>query len=1053
MDRTSARKTLRVARSTVRTPLVDQDRVRRLRAEAEAETRPEADEVAAIEPLPLAVRVYPAPAASRRAPDRRVWPRPDLVLVFDTETRTDASQRLTFGSYRCFIRGRCMEEGLFYADDLPDADLAVLTRYVRTHAAEVDDEGVRRLQLLTRREFVDKLYEVAYQARGLLVGFNLPFDLSRVAVNVVPARDRFAGGFALELWAYRGADARSRANPHRPRVGIKHIDSKRALIGFTGRLDIDKVDQIPEGSTTGRPDRHYVFRGHFLDLRRLAFALTDEGYSLDTACQAFDVTHGKQRATRHGRVTRAYIDYNRRDVLATWELTIGLLAEYDAHPIALQVTKAYSPASIGKAYLRVMGIPPVLERQPNFPAAYLGYAQSAFFGGRTSAHIRKVPVPVVYTDFLSMYPTVNRLMRLWQLVTAAEVRLVKHRERDITAFLRRITADRLFKPKTWTALTAFVRIIPDGDLLPTRGQYSESHDWQVAVNHLSGTPGEPRDALWFALPDIVASVLRTGRVPKILDAFRVEAHGCASSLTKTALCGAVSINPRRHDFFKVAIEERKRLKRRTDLSMDERARLDKALKVFASATSYGIYAEMNVQESDDPVTVRCHGLDAEPFTCRVAHPEVPGEYCFPPLASLITSAARLMLALLEDCVAEAGTYAMEDTDSMAIVATKDGGLVPCPGGPHRTKDGREAVQALTWAQVEQIAKRFERLSPYDRDAIPGSILKIEDDNFDPVTKRQRQLHCLAISAKRYVLFLKDRKGTPVLLRRGVNNAVDRWSEHGLGHLLNPTDPESDDREWIAYAWLRMIRRALGLSTRPLAFANVPAVGRVTVSSPGLFRPFAGLNDGKRYGQQVKPFNFGLTCFVRPLGHPPGVDAQRFHLFLPYESDPTRWLKAEWVDQYSGKTFHITTTGDHGSRRAARVKTYGELLHEYEQHPEAKCADASGHPCDKQTIGLLQRRHVRVASITYIGKESNRLEEVEAGLVHSAESVYTVYADPRRDAWNTTIRRALQKIPLKRFERLTGKSRRMLIDARTARRRPHRRHQALLIAIARKLGLL
>ena len=73
------------------------------------------------------------------------------------------------------------------------------------------------------------------------------------------------------------------------------------------------------------------------------------------------------------------------------------------------------------------------------------------------------------------------------------------------------------------------------------------------------------------------------------------------------------------DFFKVTIEERKRLGKRADLSAENRVRLDKALKVFANATSYGIYAEMNVQESDEPVTVRCHGLDARPFTCSVAH--------------------------------------------------------------------------------------------------------------------------------------------------------------------------------------------------------------------------------------------------------------------------------------------------------------------------------------------------------------------------------------------------------------------------------------------------
>jgi hypothetical protein len=148
-----------------------------------------------------------------------------------------------------------------------------------------------------------------------------------------------------------------------------------------------------------------------------------------------------------------------------------------------------------------------------------------------------------------------------------------------------------------------------------------------------------------------------------------------------------------------------------------------------------------------------------------------------------------MLALLERCVTDlSGTYAMEDTDSMAIVATQRGGLIECEGGAHR-KGGKPAIKALSWAQVAAIATRFEALNPYDRDAIPGSVLKIEEDNFDPKTKEQRQLWCLAISAKRCTLFLRDRNGEPALLREGVNNAEDRYSEHGLGHLLNPADPE------------------------------------------------------------------------------------------------------------------------------------------------------------------------------------------------------------------------------------------------------------------------
>src|SRR5215472_4118849 len=234
----------------------------------------------------------------------------------------------------------------------------------------------------------------------------------------------------------------------------------------------------------GKPEENYTFRGHFLDLRTLAFALTDKGYTLKAACEDFGVEHKKQVVKRHGVVTKRYIDYNRRDVLATSELAVKLLEEYDKHPINLQATKAYSPASIGKAYLRKMGIEPILSRQPDFPKRYLGYAQSAFFGGRTSAHIRKVSVPVVYTDFLSMYPTVNSLMNLWSFVTAKEI-VVEHCGSEIETFLRQLCANpgELFMPDTWKKLPAFVQVVPNGDILPSRGRYNpESNDWQVAVN-------------------------------------------------------------------------------------------------------------------------------------------------------------------------------------------------------------------------------------------------------------------------------------------------------------------------------------------------------------------------------------------------------------------------------------------------------------------------------------------------------------------------------------------------------------------------------------------
>ena len=250
------------------------------------------------DPLKLAIRVYPEPQrddADRKRGKLRHWRRPQRMLVFDTETRTDTAQALTFGGYRYYDRGICLEEGLFYGDDLPRADRATLEAYVSTHAAGTDRRrGVEKLQLLTRREFLEKLYAAGYDGRGLIVGFNLPFDLSRLAVSSGPTKDkRFAGGLSLALWDYVAVNGERKINKHRPRIAIKHIDSKRALKGFTGTLGADPVDLIPEGSETGEPEDDYKFRGHFLDLRTLAFVLTDRGHSLDSACKAFGVERGQ----------------------------------------------------------------------------------------------------------------------------------------------------------------------------------------------------------------------------------------------------------------------------------------------------------------------------------------------------------------------------------------------------------------------------------------------------------------------------------------------------------------------------------------------------------------------------------------------------------------------------------------------------------------------------------------------------------------------------------------------------------------------------------------
>ena len=287
------------------------------------------------------------------------------VLIFDTETRTDPSQRLMFGAYRfCRWAGDrlvCLLEGLMYADDLPEQDLRTIRDYWRRHKMQTGadqsmSDSAPTLYLISERQFVRLLYRACHEPgprrAAALVGLNLNFDISRLAVDWGESRtNKYANGFTLKLHeGYTNDDGELRDSPHHPRYGTKHLSSTKALKGFIAK-----------------------FTGHIIDVRTLMFALTNCGYSLETGSKAFGVPYSK-RKVEYGVVNPEAITYCREDVEATQRLYEQAMLEFDRHRIPLQASQAYSPASIGKAYLAGMGIRPrrigaSLAALPSYPAS------------------------------------------------------------------------------------------------------------------------------------------------------------------------------------------------------------------------------------------------------------------------------------------------------------------------------------------------------------------------------------------------------------------------------------------------------------------------------------------------------------------------------------------------------------------------------------------------------------------------------------------------------------------------------------------------------------
>ena len=145
------------------------------------------------------------------------------------------------------------------------------------------------------------------------------------------------------------------------------------------------------------------------------------------------------------------------------------------------------------------------------------------------------------------------------------------------------------------------------------------------------------------------------------------------------------------------------------------------------------------------------------------------------------------------------------------------------------------------------------------------------------------------------------------------------------------------------------------------------------------------------------------------------------LIAPYEPDSARWLDADWSNRYSGNSYRISTqpSGGHERPGVVTIKTFRDVLAEYANHPEDKSCGPDGQPSAASSAGLLRRRPVTVEGVRHIGKESNRLEDVQAGLMQDVDEVANSYDDYYTAVFLPIVVSRLRQLGIRETSRRTG----------------------------------
>src|ERR1017187_7321582 len=892
--------------------------------------------------LDLYFRAHTTPAtAQKEYRSKRRASQPKHALIFRCATTGDEKKDLLFGAYICaeledaeFI---AKEIGLFYREGHPD-EFRVLTRFVKDSAYELGSvEGFRRNVFL---KYV--------KANALIVAYDTPLQISRIAIKWNKSA-KTRRGFSFYFRMFRDKKTgKMRPSGYEPGISIESIDAAKAIYRPIKYKFHDRDAELEE------EDKKFS-NVHILDLKTLTSVLTGEVYSFPTACDIFGAPASWQRKT-YSRVTKPAIERLLRDLNAELVLLNSLQQEFGRHPVDLMPDRCYSPATLAKSYLSAMGIKTPQEKF-KIPDRITGIATQASAGGRAECMIRRTPQPVTYVDFHAQFPSVSKLLDCREILCAE--RLEFH---DFTAGARelveRMGLHHCFRPASWKQFRWFALVEPQDDAVPMRAKFGQriDSDPTLAWNFLTS-----KQPFWITGADVIAAKLMTGKPLKILEAIKVVPQGVQPGLASVKLYSQIKLNPRRDDLAVKLVELRSSMK-------SKNPELAGGLKVAANSAAFGIFAQLDVRSLDASTPLHVFSGETDYLTPPDEIWERPSEFHCAVIASLVTGGSHLLCAMLERIVGDmGGQIAAMDTDSAMIVSTKDGGLVPCAGGPHRLPNheagsGNAAIRALSFAEVDSIRERFEPLNPW-RKTLKTPFLKLEKENFDLNGERQ-ELTFYGISAKLYCLF--NLEGNGLLVRKP--------SGHGLGFLQAPYTIADWQRRtgrkwtenlppWIFEVWHFILSRELGLPHKPPTWLKQPAVMRVPITTPQVWARLGIFKD------DLRPFTVVTVPFPKKeLGL-----LWTGYFIMPHTEKLNDLHGRTMVNIVSGESFHIY---DKNSSRLPKppgwlsLKTMEDEINHILSRAESKFCTPNGGVCTSRTVGLLARRHIVAGDFHYIGKEAS-----------------------------------------------------------------------------------